>query len=170
MRDLLAVEEEWYAARVGYTRTWLRPGGVVDTSPEAAAKLVPTRRPNTGSVAVIPVSGFLTQRPTLFSMIFGGTSFEGVAADVAEDDHVERPSLVVQDSALAQLQASADAGSLGCVARPASKRPVYGLYAWCGEYRTFRDSIRKVGWRSIRIAGPADDATMAMMAAYQLLR
>ena len=82
MRDLLAIDEAWYAARVGYTRTWLRPGGVVDTSPEAAAKLLPTRRPNTGSVAVIPVSGFLTQRPTLFSMIFGGTSFEGVAADV----------------------------------------------------------------------------------------
>lgn len=90
MRDLLAVQESWYAARVEEMRVWreeiasvkdLLAAGV--DSPEAAAKLVPTRRPGTGSVAVIPVSGFLTQRPTFLSMLFGGTSVEAVAADVA---------------------------------------------------------------------------------------
>jgi len=50
------------------------------------------------------------------------------------------------------------------VKRPVAELPVYGLYTWCGEYRRHRDSIKKVGWRVLRIAGPMDDATMAMLA------
>ena len=51
------------------------------------------------------------------------------------------------------------------IAQAPAPRPVYGLYTWCGEYSKYRDSIRKVGWRCVRIAGPMDDATMAMLAA-----
>ncbi|MFW6154315.1 MAG: hypothetical protein ACOC95_03770 [Planctomycetota bacterium] len=50
------------------------------------------------------------------------------------------------------------------LARERSERPIYGLYTWAGEYRTHRDSIRTVGWRTVRVAGPMDDATMAMLA------
>lgn len=47
--------------------------------------------------------------------------------------------------------------------RPAPELPVYGLYTWCGEYRTHRESIKKVGWPSLRVAGPMDDETMRML-------
>ncbi len=51
------------------------------------------------------------------------------------------------------------------LARERTARPIYGLYTWAGEYRGHRDSIRKVGWRTVRVAGPMDDDTMAMLAA-----
>ncbi|MEA2069461.1 MAG: hypothetical protein U9P12_09700 [Verrucomicrobiota bacterium] len=41
---------------------------------------------------------------------------------------------------------------------------VYGLYTWAGEYLTFRDDIQKVGWPSIRIAGPFHDSIMTALA------
>jgi len=41
--------------------------------------------------------------------------------------------------------------------------PVYGLYVWAGEYRTLRDEIRKVGWKSFRFGGPWDDGIMRMV-------
>lgn len=41
---------------------------------------------------------------------------------------------------------------------------VYGLYSWAGEYLTFRDDIQKVGWPSIRIAGPFHDDIMTALA------
>lgn len=46
------------------------------------------------------------------------------------------------------------------LARPGPGRLVYGLYAWGGEYHKHRESIRSVGWPSLRIAGPFDDALM----------
>lgn len=49
------------------------------------------------------------------------------------------------------------------VARPVEARPIYGLYGWRGEYQKFRDSIRKVGYRSYRMSGILGDKTMAMV-------
>jgi len=46
---------------------------------------------------------------------------------------------------------------------PAPELPVYGLYIWCGEYKGNRESIKKVGWKSMRIGGPMDDETMKML-------
>lgn len=43
-------------------------------------------------------------------------------------------------------------------------RLVYGLYTWANEYLKFRDDIRKVGWPSIRIAGPFHDDAMTALA------
>ncbi len=40
---------------------------------------------------------------------------------------------------------------------------VYGLYTWSGEYKTHRDSIRRIGWKSIRMGGPFDDEIMRMV-------
>lgn len=51
------------------------------------------------------------------------------------------------------------------VARPVEARLIYGLYGWRGEYQTFRDSIRKVGYRSYRMSGILGDKTMAMVVA-----
>jgi len=41
---------------------------------------------------------------------------------------------------------------------------VYGLYAWSGEYLAHRNDIEKIGWPSIRIAGPFGDDIMAALA------
>ncbi len=41
---------------------------------------------------------------------------------------------------------------------------VYGLYAWAGEYLSHREDIEKIGWPSIRIAGPFRDDIMAALA------
>ena len=43
------------------------------------------------------------------------------------------------------------------------EKPLYGLYTWCGEYRIHREDIKQVGWKSIRIGGPMDDTTFAMI-------
>ncbi len=43
-------------------------------------------------------------------------------------------------------------------------RMVYGLYTWAGEYRTYHDGMRDVGWPSFRVAGPMNDETMALIA------
>ena len=52
----------------------------------------------------------------------------------------------------------------GVLARPGPGRLVYGLYAWAGEYQKYRNDIRAIGWPSLRIAGPFDDATMQALA------
>ena len=41
---------------------------------------------------------------------------------------------------------------------------VYGLYTWANEYLIYREDINKVGWPSIRIAGPFRDNIMAALA------
>lgn len=38
--------------------------------------------------------------------------------------------------------------------------PVYGLYSWRSEYLANRESIKKVGWKSIRFGGDIDDNTV----------
>lgn len=47
---------------------------------------------------------------------------------------------------------------------PQAGKMIYGLYTWAGEYRTYRDCMKKVGWPAFRIAGPMDDETMRMVA------
>lgn len=75
LSDVLAMDERTY-------RLWAEQarGAVFTWTAEAAARLVPARK-SVGSVAVIPLSGFLTQKPSLFSMMFGGTSVQGFARE-----------------------------------------------------------------------------------------
>lgn len=74
--DVLAMDERtyrnWAEQTKGATFTW---------TAEAAARLVPARK-SVGTVAVIPLSGFLSQKPSLFSMLFGGTSVQAFAQEV----------------------------------------------------------------------------------------
>lgn len=77
---IIAIDEREYLGWCG------RTDGVTVTaeqlsSPEAATRLVPARR-SVGSVAVIPLAGYLTPKPTLFSILFGGTSVEAFAREV----------------------------------------------------------------------------------------
>jgi lysophospholipase L1-like esterase len=50
------------------------------------------------------------------------------------------------------------------VARAESNPRIYGLYTWKGEYKTHRESIRRIGFGAIRHSGPFDDETMKMYA------
>ena len=51
------------------------------------------------------------------------------------------------------------------VAAPATRRPVYGLYCWAGEYIQYHDFIRKVGFTNMRLSGPMNDACMKLYVA-----
>ena len=77
---VLAIELECYRAW-RETMAAARPNAEALTSPEAATRLVPARK-SVGSVAVISLGGYISQKPTLFSMLFGGTSAEGFAREV----------------------------------------------------------------------------------------
>lgn len=79
--EVLAIDAATFEQWAEQVKAFLASGGVLDTSVEAAAKLIPARR-SVGSVAVVPLNGFMTQKPTLMSMLFGGTSTEGFAAEV----------------------------------------------------------------------------------------
>lgn len=46
-------------------------------SPDAAARLNPGKR-SVGDIAVVNLNGFITQKPNIFTMLFGGTSTEGL--------------------------------------------------------------------------------------------
>lgn len=96
MREILAIDPLWLDHRREAVAAWLRSGRTFEAGPEAAAKLVPVRR-GVGSVAVIPVVGFLTQHPSLLSMLFGGTSTEAVAVEVAAAARDSSVSAIVLD-------------------------------------------------------------------------
>jgi len=76
--EILAIEPETY-------RRWVELIALHEATdpnaPEAAAKLVPGRK-SVGDIAVIRLGGFITQKPNLFSILFGGTSAEGLAREV----------------------------------------------------------------------------------------
>lgn len=79
--DVMAIHPDtfhkWAPALDSETNTArIRP-----TSEEAQARLVPGRK-NLGDVAVIRLSGFITQKANMWTELFGGTSTEGLAAEV----------------------------------------------------------------------------------------
>jgi signal peptide peptidase SppA len=144
MRELLAIDGATFEAWTEQAKVFLASGGVVDRSLEAAARLIPARRA-VGSVAVIPIRGFLTQKPSLFSMLFGGTSYEGVAADVeaaAADASVgaivldvDSPGGSVQGNAEAAERIRAVRGSkpIFAVANPFATSAAYFLASQADE-------------------------------------
>lgn len=51
------------------------------------------------------------------------------------------------------------------IASKAKHNPnLYGLYSWAYEYKARRSALKDVGWKSIRIGGPIDDAFMKILA------
>lgn len=79
--EVLAIEPETYRRWLARLEGAQLPDLVALDSPEAAAKLVPGRK-SIGDIAVLRLSGFLTQKPNLFTMLFGGTSMEAFAREV----------------------------------------------------------------------------------------
>lgn len=77
--DVLAIVPEIF-------ESWLQQSSKTDLKPEALGpeaqeKLNPGRK-SLGDVAVIRVSGFITQKPNIFTLLFGGTSTEMLAREV----------------------------------------------------------------------------------------
>ncbi len=79
--DVLAIEPEtfrrWCDEATGAGPDLVKAA----RSAEAATRLLPGRK-NVGDIAVIQLSGFITDKPTLFSELFGGTSTEALAAEI----------------------------------------------------------------------------------------
>jgi len=79
--EIMAIEPETYrrwAQAIRMPSAW----SLTTDAPDAAAKLIPGRKA-VGDVAVIRLQGFITQKPNLFSVLFGGTSAEGFAREIA---------------------------------------------------------------------------------------
>lgn len=80
LNEILAIEERAY-------KCWasLAHGMAISvealTSPAAFTQLVPARK-SVGSVAVVGLTGFLSQKPSLFSLMFGGTSSTAFAREI----------------------------------------------------------------------------------------
>ena len=77
-----------------------------------------------------------------------------------------RPELLAQPARVPgkwEIETPQDFPPLGKFRRTEPGRNVYGLYAWAGEYLGRRADINRVGWPSIRIAGPFGDDIMAAL-------
>jgi len=140
LADVLAMDERTYRLWAEQTK-----GAVFTWTAEAAARLIPAKR-SVGSVAVIPLSGFLTQKPTLFSMLFGGTSVQAFAREVvaALGDQSIGAVLLDIDSpggetfgmteAAAQIRAARGTKPLVAVANPIAASAAYWLGSQADEF------------------------------------
>jgi signal peptide peptidase SppA len=142
---VLAIEPECY-------RRWLEDARQAATaalmerahSPEAAARLEPTRK-SSGDIAVVNLSGFITQKPSLMSLLFGGTSAEWFAATVVGAMADPAVSAVVMNvdspggtvfgvpEAAAAIRASRGSKPLKAVANPLAASAGYYLASQADE-------------------------------------
>jgi hypothetical protein len=51
------------------------------------------------------------------------------------------------------------------IARPAPDCPVYGVYSWAKEYVLAADEVARIGFKTMRLSGPWDEAEAAMLRA-----
>jgi signal peptide peptidase SppA len=139
--EVLAIEPETY-------RRWLAEAAVrsVATSDEAeaAARLVPGRK-SVGDIAVIRLAGFITQKPSLFSFLFGGTSAEAFAREVTAAMREPSVGAVVLDvdspggsvfgvpEAATAIRASRGSKPLVAVANPIMASAAYHLASQADE-------------------------------------
>jgi signal peptide peptidase SppA len=137
--DVLAMDERTYRLWAEQSR-----GAVFTWSAEAAAKLIPARK-SVGNVAVIPLSGFLSQKPSLFSALFGGTSVQAFAREVVSALADPSVGAVVMDvdspggevfgvpEAAAQIRADRGSKPLMAVANPIAASAAYWLASQADE-------------------------------------
>lgn len=137
MQEILAIER-------GVLESWIRqiPSFKVTAedlrSEKAQTDLVPGRK-SVGDVAVIPLSGFITQKPSIFSVLFGGTSADLFAEEVVQalrDStvgavvmHVDSPggSVFGIDEAASRIRAARGSKPLVAVANPLAASAAYYL-------------------------------------------
>jgi capsid assembly protease len=81
--DVLAIEPEWYRRWLAEAKAHAMDHALLEAlrSPDAAMKLAPARK-SVGDIAVINIDGFISQKPNIFTLLFGGTSTEALAATV----------------------------------------------------------------------------------------
>jgi signal peptide peptidase SppA len=135
------IESPSYAAAVAEAYAVLR-------TPEAATTIVPGKK-SVGSVAVIGLSGFMTQKPNIFSMLFGGTSTEAFAREVAAAMGESSIGAVVMNidspggsvhgvpEAAAVIRAARGSKPLYAVSNPMAGSAAYWLMAQADKGRTF---------------------------------
>lgn len=81
--EMLAIDPEVYRRWAEQLRQHGQLAEVLGRlqSPEAAARLTPARK-SIGDIAVVPISGFISQKATIWTEIFGGTSTERLVAAI----------------------------------------------------------------------------------------
>lgn len=142
--DVLAMDERTYRLWAEQTSQAVQKGAILSLTPEAAVRLVPARK-SVGSVAVIPLAGFLAQKPSLFSMLFGGTSVQAFAREVVSALSDSSVGAVVLDvdspggevfgvpEAAAAIRAARGTKPLLAVANPIAASAAYWLAAQVDE-------------------------------------
>lgn len=82
-QDILAIEPECYRRWAAEVRAQAQDPAFIEKAhaAEAVARLAPGKR-SVGDIVVIGLSGFITQKPSLFTMLFGGTSTEELTATI----------------------------------------------------------------------------------------
>jgi len=78
--DVLAIIREVFESWIDQARQ-SGIAAVVAANPEAQSKLSPSRK-SVGDVAVIHLGGYITQKPNIFTLLFGGTSTEGLTREI----------------------------------------------------------------------------------------
>lgn len=80
---ILAIEPEQYRRWAERARVHLADVALLAElrSPEAAVKLAPARK-SIGDIAVVEIGGFITPKPNIMTLLFGGTSASSVAVAV----------------------------------------------------------------------------------------
>jgi signal peptide peptidase SppA len=81
--NILAIEPECYRRWADQAREHTRDPGLLAQlrAPEAAVKLAPARK-SVGDIAVVEIAGFITPKPNIFTLLFGGTAAASVAGAV----------------------------------------------------------------------------------------
>lgn len=82
---ILAIEPDTYREWLAQVKetNWTAETLEELRGPAAATRLQPGRR-NIGNIAVTQIGGFISQKPSLMSMLFGGTSTEALVAELRQ--------------------------------------------------------------------------------------
>lgn len=170
---VLAIEPECYRRWVEEARAHAGDAALLEKlrSPEAAARLEPTRKVS-GDIAVVNLSGFITQKPSLLSMLFGGTSAEWFAATVkgAMEDPAVGAVIMNVDSpggtvfglpeAAAVIRASRGSKPLKAIANPLAASGGYYLASQADEVIMIPSGV--VGSIGVKVAHVDESEALKM--------
>ncbi|HUU58447.1 MAG TPA: S49 family peptidase [Phycisphaerae bacterium] len=161
---ILAVEPECYRNWLGQTQPAITASILEELrGPQAAARLRPAKR-NVGDIAVLRLSGFIAQKPSLMTLLFGGTSTEALVADLRAALAEPSVGAVVLDvnspggsvfgvpEAAAQIREMRGAKPMIAVSNPFMASAAYYLAAQMDEIVAIPSSITgSVGVMSVHV-------------------
>ena len=79
---ILAIDPEHYRAWAEFASEQARNGALMDRALSQPLTALAPGRKSVGDIAVIRLNGFIAQKPSLMTMLFGGTSVAGFVSEV----------------------------------------------------------------------------------------